>query len=149
MPATPRPAPTVPQDATPTRMALVVRPPEDADGNGYPDLLRVEAALFSFPDHPTAMRADGVFVFTLYRRGESSKPDARPVRVWRREGERLAAAETRAMYGLCYRFDLSLLEDGRDRGPALAADLRGRFEPAGGGDPVHTSDEVRPVQIGR
>ena len=74
--ATPRPAPRTPAGAEPHRMALFVGQPDDADGNGYPDLIPVEAALFA-DEYPMAFAVDGSFVFTLYRRGDARSVDQR------------------------------------------------------------------------
>ena len=146
--ARPRPAPRTPSSAEPRRMALFVGQPEDADGNGYPDLIQVEAALFA-DEYPIAFAVDGSFVFTLYRRGEARNADAEPIREWRFGPEAASARLMNAIYGRGYRFSLSLLDGGTDRYRTTEGDLRGRFEPADGGKAVHTSDEVRRVQIGR
>lgn len=149
LPPDPRPAPPVPRGAQPNRMILLVgRKPDDSDGNGYPDLIRVETALFAQP-HPTSMSYDGAFVFTLYRLGETRQPGAVPLAEWRIAGDEQRDALARAPYGACYRFRLSLLDAGVDERPVEQADLRGRFEPAGGGPAISASDEVRPVVIGR
>ena len=149
MPEKPRRAPSVPLGATPNRMTLQVVPsPDDTDGNGYPDTMQVMSSLFSHP-HPMAMDADGAFVFTLYRQGEAHLPDAIPIGEWRFEGEEVGDARATAMWGTCYRFRLSLRTVGSDRMPPLRADLRGRFEPSAGGSEIRSSDEVRPVQLGR
>ena len=146
--ATPRPAPRTPAGAEPHRMALFVGQPDDADGNGYPDLIHVEAALFA-NEYPMAFAVDGSFVFTLYRRGDARNADAEPIREWRFGPDAASARLMNAIYGRGYRFALSLLDGGTDRYRTTEGDLRGRFEPADGGKAVHTSDEVRRVQFGR
>jgi hypothetical protein len=149
MPEKPRPAPRVPAGAQPNTMTLVVSPrPEDADGNGYPDRIQVASSLFSVP-HPTPMTAEGAFVFTLFRHGEARQPGAEPIAEWRFEADQVRAARGNVLYGTAYRFSLSLLEVGSDRISPVRADVRGRFEPADGGPVVHSSDEVRLVQLGR
>ena len=129
-------------------MALFVGQPDDADGNGYPDLIHVEAALFA-DEYPMAFAVDGSFVFTLYRRGDARNADAEPIREWRFGPDAASARLMNAIYGRGYRFALSLLDGGTDRYRTTEGDLRGRFEPADGGAAVHTSDEVRRVQFGR
>ena len=146
--ARPHPAPRMPSGTEPSRMALFVGQPGDADGNGYPDLIQVEAALFA-DEYPIAFAAEGSFVFTLYRRGHARNREAEPIREWRFGPEETSARLMGAIYGRGYRFALSLLDDGTDRYRTMEADLRGRFEPADGGAAVHTSDEVRRVQLGR
>jgi hypothetical protein len=149
LPPKPRPAPRAPVGTEPTQMLLVPpMKPDDADGNGYPDLLRVEAALFG-ATHPSPLTADGAFIFTLYRLGTVHDADRTPIREWRFEGDAVQGALTRKVYGICYRFNLSLNAGGLDRMPEMEADLRGRFEPANGGAVVHCSDEVRMVRVGR
>jgi hypothetical protein len=149
MPPEPKRTPPAPQSAAPNRMMLLVgRKAQDTDGNGYPDLVTVEIALFAQP-HPTSVEAPGRFVFTLYRLGAAHDPEVPPLREWVIESDVAAKSRAQALYGTCYRFRLSLLDAGSDRLPTMQADLRGRFEPAGGGDPVPASDEVRLVQLGR
>lgn len=147
MPPPPRAAPPTPDSAVPQRMMLVVAPIcDDTDGNGFPDLIKVEAALFA-PPYPTAMEARGAFVFSLYRKG--SPRSAPPLAEWRFDDETVTAAQARTIYGVCYRLSLSLLDAlGTDRLPPMPTDLRGRYEPSAGGTPVRSSDELRPVQIG-
>ena len=149
LPPDPKPAPVVPAGAEPNRMTLIVsQKPDDADGNGYPDQIQVACALFAYP-HPTSLSADGAFEFVLYRRGESGFVEAEPLATWRLEQDALVRARARALYGECYRFQLSLLDAGTDRLPAMQGDLRGTFIPTNGDPPIPCSDEVRPVQIGR
>jgi hypothetical protein len=148
MPPKPRAAEPAPRGATPNAMTLIVAPPGDSDGNGFPDLIPVESALFALPSEAPLDDADGAFVFTLYRRGEARRPDAAPIAEWRFEGDALAAARGRRFYGACYAFSLSLLERGTDKMPPIAADLRGRYESASG-EVVRASEELRLVQLGR
>jgi len=148
MPPEPRKAPVTPKSAEPNRMTLLVpRKGVDADGNGYPDLIRVTAAIFAYP-HPTSVEADGEFVFTLYRMGEAKRPDAEPITEWRFDREAAGPHQHAAIYGVCYRFELSLLDQlGTDQMPAAFGDVRGRFEPREG-TAIAASDEVRLVRLG-
>jgi len=149
MPPKPRAAPVTPVGAVPNSMTLLVSyKPEDTDGNGFPDLIRAAAALFAQP-HPTPVYAEGSFVFTLYRLGEARLPGARPIATWRFSPEQVAAARSRDLYGPSHSFAFSLLDAGGDRLPPSRGDLRGRFEPVGGGPVVYSSDEVRAVLLGR
>ena len=149
MPPDPRPAPMAPAGLQPNRMTLLsMQKAEDSDGNGYPDRIHATAALFAVP-HEMAVEADGAFVLTLFRQGEAHVTDARPLGEWRFENERLYQIRTRTLYGVAYPLQISLLDHGSDRLPPIMADLRGRYEPAGGGETVYSSDEIRPVQIGR
>ena len=148
MPPSPRHAPETPNDVTPDRIVLqVAAKPRDTNGNRYPDEIEVLANLFS-NDHAMPFYADGTFVFTLYPDGRSGVPDARPIRVWRIAGDELEAAKGgRSLYGLTYRFTLSLLENGGDQFPLISADLACRFEPADGSPPV-IRKEIHKMQIG-
>jgi hypothetical protein len=148
MPPKPRAAAAPPRGAMPNAMTLVVAPPGDSDGNGFPDKIPVESALFALPSQAPLDDADGAFVFTLYRRGEAKEPDAAPIAEWRFEGDAIIAARGRRFYGACYAFSLSLLDRGTDKMPAVAADLRGRYESASGAI-VRSSEELRLVQLGR
>lgn len=148
MPEKPRKAPVTPKAAVPNRMTLLVpRKGVDADGNGYPDLIRVTAAIFAYP-HPTAIEADGDFVFTLYRMGEAKLPGAEPITEWRFDRDAARPHQTTAIYGVCYRFELSLLDNlGTDELTAGLGDVRGRFE-VRDGETIAASDEVRMVRLG-
>ena len=149
MPPKPRSAPVTPFAAVPNSMTLLVSyKPEDTDGNGFPDLIRAAAALFSQP-HPTPVFADGTFVFTLFRLGEARVADATPIGEWTFTPEEVARARTRDLYGPSHSFSFSLIDSGGDRLPPSRGDLRGRFEPANGGPTVYSSDEVRAVLLGR
>jgi hypothetical protein len=148
LPPEPRAAPRAPEGVTPNRMLLLVsQRPEDTNGNGFPDNIRVETALFSHP-HPTALEVDGTFVFQLFKMGESNRPDAEVVAEWRVPAT--ADDRARAAYGLCYRFGLSLITDDAegDLLPRMQGDLRGSFEPTAEGPPVSASAEVRMVNLG-
>lgn len=148
LPEPARPAPPVPDSARVNRMALMVgSKPEDANGNGYPDLIRATVALFAHP-HPTAVRAAGDFQFTLWDRGDAGRENAEPIARWRIEPGDSRRLEANAIYGPAYLFQLNLAATGRERLPLGSADLRCEFIPADGSTPVH-SDGVRSIQIGR
>jgi hypothetical protein len=127
---------------------LSVQKAEDSDGNGYPDRIHATAALFAVP-HEMAIEANGAFVLTLFERGDVHNPEAEPIGEWRFEGEQLVDARRSTLYGVAYQLQLNLLDLGTDRLPPMIGDLRGRYEPADGGPAIETSDELRPVQIGR
>jgi len=145
----PRPQTQAPEGATADRLVIQVSPkPRDTDGNGYPDTIELLAYLFD-ADHPTSIYEEGDFVFTLHPAGQSSDSDAEAIRTWRLSGEEVEDAKRgRSLYGLTYAFKLSLLEEGGDRFPAIAADLTARFEPADGRPPVRRG-EIHRLQIGR
>ncbi|MGI9015401.1 MAG: hypothetical protein ACR2GY_14305 [Phycisphaerales bacterium] len=147
LPPAPRAGQSGPPGAHAKRIAMqVAAKPRDTNGNRYPDLIEVMANLFS--DHPMPMYEDGTFVFQMYPSGRSDVPDARPIREWRIGGERLRAAQVgNTIYGLTYRFALSLLDEGGDQFPLMSADLICRFEPADGRAPIHRRD-VHTMQIG-
>lgn len=148
LPPEPRAATPAPPDARASLMTLLVgQKPADSNGNGFPDRIEVAAALFS-DEHAAPLVADGTFVFVLYPLGSAGRSDAQPVATWRFGPDETADARTQRIYGTCYQFNLSLLETGTDRYPSMACDLRGWYEPAGGGPRVPCSDEVRPVPIG-
>jgi hypothetical protein len=147
LPPEPRRAKAPPRSAVPNRMILVLGPTEDTDGNGFPDRIPATVALFAEP-HATSVEADGTFVITLWRQGDSRREDAVPIAEWRivtREEQPAAS-----WYGPCYQLRLSLFDGApTDVMPAMTGDLRGRFEFASGIDPLSSSDELRPVRLGR
>ena len=151
MPPKPRSAADARTGNTPNQMSLIAGPkPDDSDGNGYPDLIHVSAALFDTTvPGSTSMPADGAFVFTLFRQGDIRRPSATPLGEWRFDAADVGAYRGRALYGVNYQFALNLLDVRSDAMPPIQADIRGRYEPSVGGAPVHTSDEVRRVQLGR
>jgi hypothetical protein len=132
-------------------MFMVGSKPDDTNNNGFPDAIRASVALFS-QEHPTALREDGAFVFTLYPQGQSDIADAQPIAQWRVEGQVAAQSMSLAQYGPCYQFTLSLLDpesgsESGDRLPLDRADIRCTFEPTGGATPF-SSAGVRTIQIG-
>jgi len=149
LPPPTREAPTTPSTARANRMAFMVgSKPGDINNNGFPDLIRVTVALFSAP-HPTSIREDGAFVFTLVPQGQQGQQDAKSLGAWRIEGDEVTRGLSQAQYGPCYQFQLSLLEGGgTDRLELDRADLVCVFEPIDGSPPVK-SDGVRTIQIGR
>lgn len=148
MPPTPHSAPPVPAGTRATTIAVRVgNRPADTNGNGYPDLIQVEAHLIAQP-HPTPLYQDGSFVFALYLEGAASSDDARPIAQWRIGADAVRAARTRSTIGPAYAFRLSLLDEGTDKLPQIAADLVCRFEPSDGSAPVRAQN-VYPVQLGR
>lgn len=149
LPPKPRPAPEVPAGAVANRLTLLVaQMAEDSDGNGYPDALRASCALFAWP-HPSSIHAEGAFVFTMHRLGQSRDPTAKPIAQWRFEPDQSRAAQARDLYGACYQFRFSLCDAGGDRMLETMGDLRAHFEPVDGGPIVKCSDEVRTVRVGR
>jgi len=149
LPPPTRDAPTTPSSARVNRMAFIVgSKPGDLNNNGYPDQIKVTVALFATP-HPTSIREDGAFVFTLVPQGQQGVEGAKSLGAWRLEGDAVARSFSRAQYGPCYQFQLSLLDGGgTDRLELDRADLVCIFEPADGTTPVK-SDGVRTIQIGR
>lgn len=149
LPEPPRAVPDAPPTARVNRMALMVgSKPEDSNGNGYPNLIRATVALFAHP-HPTSVRAEGIFVFTLWGPGDVGRPHATPIAQWRVEPEDVRRVVANAIYGPAYLFQLDLTAaTGGDQFQLASADLRCAFHPADGGAPV-TSDGVRSIQIGR
>ncbi len=144
--------PVPPASLTADRMVFMVgSKPDDTNNNGFPDAIRASVALFS-EQHPTALREDGAFVFTLYQQGQSDSPDAKQIAQWRVEGGAAAQSLSMAQYGPCYQFTLSLLDpnagsESGDRLPLDRADLLCTFEPASGAASF-TSAGVRTIQIG-
>jgi hypothetical protein len=148
LPPAPLPAQPVPAGTKADRMVFMVgSKPDDTNGNGYPDSVKATVALFSL-QHPTSIRQDGAFVFTMYSPGQSTTPEIKPLGLWRIEGDTLNKTMDLAQYGPFYRFQLSLLDVGDDRLPLERADLVCRFEPSDGSTPVKC-DGVRTIQIGR
>jgi hypothetical protein len=148
LPPAPNQAPQAPQDTRADRMVFSVgSKPDDTNNNGYPDTIRASVALFS-SQHPTALRNDGAFVFTLCPQGTIGEADIKPIASWRIEKDSPHRALTRTLAGPAYLFNLSLLDAGGDRLPLDRADIICRFEPTDGSAPVNC-DGVRTIQIGR
>lgn len=149
MPPPTRELPPVPADAQANRMLFLMGPkPMDSDGNGYPDRMEATIVLFASP-HPTPLWEEGVFEFRLYPVSRDGTPRGEPLREWRFEGEQLAKARAVSeLFGKQYTFTFSLLDDGTDVYPLVAADVKCRFEPANG-SPTVESEGVRTIQIGR
>jgi hypothetical protein len=148
LPPKPRPLRPAPPDALTDALVLnVSAAPLDTNANGYPDLIHATAHLFDTRYYPS-IREDGAFVFVLYAAGEVGDPEAEPLRLWRIADERLERAHARSGFGDCYRFKLSLLEDGGDILPISMGDIVCRFEPTDGRSPVYAG-EVSSIQIGR
>lgn len=148
MPPKPRPMPVAPPGTTADTIVLLVSAkPRDTNANHYPDLIDVLANLFS-DAYAVPIYEEGVFVFRLYPGGRSDDPAATPLREWRIAGDALERAKVgRKLYGLTYGFQLSLLDNGGDQFPLMAADLTCRFEPADG-RPAVVRREVHRMQIG-
>lgn len=148
VPAQPRQAPTTPEDALVNRMVFVVgSKPHDTDGNGFPDRIETTVTLFATP-YPSPKWSAGRIVCGMYRKGTARRDQSEPVAEWIFENDALERARTMSRVGRQYRLPLNLLEVGTDRLPFSEVDLICRFEPAGGGEPVHC-DGVRSIQIGR
>ena len=144
--------PQTPADARANTMAFFVgQKPDDTNGNGYPDLISVTVMLFSQP-HPTAIRENGAFVFTLYPQGRMSDAGVKPLGSWRMEGPAVQRARTIALGGPCYQFQLSMLDPScgiaTDKLALDQADLVCQFIPSDGA-PAVKSDGVRTIQIGK
>lgn len=148
LPPAPNQAPQAPRDTKADRMVFSVgSKPDDTNNNGYPDTIRASVALFS-SQHPTALRNDGAFVFTLCPQGAVGEAEVKPIATWRIERDSPHRALTRTLAGPAYLFNLSLLDVGGDRLPLDRADIICRFEPLDGSAPVNC-DGVRTIQIGR
>jgi hypothetical protein len=149
MPPEPHAAPPVPDGALANALvARVGAKPADTDGNGYPDLIQLEAYLFSRP-HPSPMHEEGAFVFTLHPGGQSSSPGVAPIAQWRLDAARVRDCRMFSpIFGPAYAINLSLLECGSDQLPLTGADLACRFEPADGRAAV-VSERVHWIQLGR
>lgn len=148
VPAQPRRAPITPEDALVNRMVFVVgSKPHDTDGNGFPDRIETTVTLFATP-YPSPKWSAGRIVCGMYRKGTARRGQSDPVAEWIFENDALERARTMSRVGRQYRLPLNLLEVGTDRLPFSEVDLICRFEPAGGGEPVHC-DGVRSIQIGR
>ena len=112
-----------------------------------PDMIPATIHLFD-RRYPPAIFEEGAFVFEMYAPGDVAVTDAEPIRVWRIEGDQLAMARTRSAFGGCYRFRLSMLDEGSDTLPIAMADVVCRFEPLDGGATVHAGQSAS-IQIGR
>jgi hypothetical protein len=121
--------------------------PIDSDGNGCPDLIRATVHLFDTRYAPP-IHEDGAIVFVLYPSGAAGQAGTQPLREWRFAEERLAETRGRSRFGYCYRFQLSLLDEGTDAMEVSMADLACRFEPSDGRAPARAGG-VATIQIGR
>jgi hypothetical protein len=147
-PPRPRPAPAVPSGARADAMVLNVEAsPVDTDGNGYPDRIRATVHLFDTRYAPP-IHEDGAIVFVLHPSGAAGRPGTEPLRQWRFAEARLAEARGLSRFGACYRFQLSLLDEGTDAVNVSMADLACRFEPSDGRAPARAGG-VATIQIGR
>lgn len=145
-----RPEP-VPADARVDAVVLnVSSTPIDTNANGYPDLLEATVYLFDTRYRPS-IREQGAFVFLLFAPGEAGRPDGKPIRRWRIEGEKVLRSQIRPAIGVGYHFRPSLLDGGTDTLPFLTADLVCYFEPADGRDPIYAGHpgQVSTIQVGR
>ena len=149
LPPKPRPLQPAPPDARADALVLNVSPaPQDTDGNGYPDLINATAHLFD-RRYPPAIYQDGAFIFAMFAPGDVSRPGAEPLHEWRVDNEQFQRARGRSAFGQCYRFRLSMLDNGGTDEVALpVADIVCVFEPADRGEPTW-SGEVATIQIGR
>ncbi len=149
-PAPPRPRPAQPAPPGARANALVLNveaTPIDTNGNGFPDLIRATVHLFDTRYAPP-IHEDGSCVFVLYACGAAGQPGSQALRQWTFAEERLDQARGRSRFGDCYRFQLSLLEQGGDAMDASMADLACRFEPSDGSEPAFAGG-VATIQIGR
>ncbi len=149
LPPKPRPLKPAPPDARVNAVVLNVSPvPVDTNGNGFPDLILATAHLFD-RRYPPAIYEKGGFTLALFAPGDVARAGAEPIHEWRIEDKRLEDGRDRSMFGQCYRFRLSLLEnDGTDRLDRALADLICVFEPADGSEPTW-SGEVNTIQVGQ
>ncbi len=147
LPPKPRPLKPAPPDARANALVLnVSAAPLDTNGNGYPDLVHATAHLFD-RRYPPAIYQDGEFVFAMFAPGDMSRRGVEPIREWRITD--LEGARGRSAFGGCYRFRLSLLDDGgTDELNVPMADIVCVFQPADGGEPTW-SGEVATIQVGQ
>ena len=147
LPPKPRPLKPAPPDARADALVLNVSAAAmDTDGNGYPDLVHATVHLFD-RRYPPAIYQEGAFIFAMFAPGEVSRRGAEPIREWRITD--LEKIRGRSAFGGCYRFRLSLLDDGgTDRLNVPMADVVCVFEPADGGEPTW-SGAVATIQVGR
>jgi len=97
--------------------------------------------------YPPAIYQEGAFIFAMFAPGEVSRRGAEPIREWRITD--LEKIRGRSAFGECYRFRLSLLDDGgTDELNLPIADVVCVFEPADGGEPTW-SGAVATIQVGQ
>jgi hypothetical protein len=143
-----RPLEPPPPDARANALVLnVSAAPLDTNGNGYPDLVHATAHLFD-TRYPPAFWEEGAFVFRLYAAGQVDEPGSVPLREWRFEGTELDDLRALSVFGGCYHFRLSLLDEGTDKLPISMGDIVAGFEPADGRPPTYAG-EVASIRIGR
>jgi len=149
MPPKPRDPPRVPSGAQANAVALLpAAKPQDTNGNGFPDLLLVDAYLFSEP-HPSPLHEQGSFVFALYHEGQVDRENAEPIAEWRVEGPALERCRAVTLWGRGYSIPLSLLDGspGGEKFPVIATTLTCRFEPVDGREPIEPRG-VYSIQLG-
>jgi len=143
----PRPIPQAPADARADAIVMMLGvSPRDTNGNGYPDLIAATTYLFDRRYSPPLYQA-GSLIFELYPPGDAGRAGVEPLRTWRYDAESAAKARRSSGFGPCYRFRLSLLDDGgSDEIHFRTADMVCRFEPADGSAPSVRS-EVSTLQM--
>lgn len=147
MPPPPRAAPDTPDAAPINAIALVLGPkPIDSNGNLRPDMIQIEAYLFSRP-YPSPMHRDGTFEFEIYRVGGMGRAGEKPLRRWVVPPERVAAMRAKSLVGPSYSIGISLLDGGAtDQIGEQSVDLIAYFTPADGGERI-MSMGVRTVSM--
>ncbi len=118
-----------PSDPKIARLVLTARFPRDTNANGYPDSMTTLVRLFEEePGWPLALAVPGTFKFEML---DSQK---KLITTWAFDASAAQAAATRDATGVCYQFDLSLLEGGRtDQLSTESVDVRATFTPTKGG----------------
>ncbi len=149
IPPKPKKAQPAPPDAKADAVVLTLgAAPRDTNGNGYPDLIHATTHLFDRRYAPP-LYEPGVFVFELFPPGESSNAHVQPLHQWFFDDEASRQALARSGFGVCYRFRLSLLDDGgTDQLDVPMADIVCHFESTIDESDLVTS-EVNTIQIGR
>jgi hypothetical protein len=147
LPPEPVAPPQQPEGLVPSELVLRLgAKPSDSDGNGYPDLIAVEAYLFA-PPFPSPIFAEGSFTFDAYADGHSASGDMAPMASWNFSKEEVATSGTASPFGHAYAFLLSLRETCGDNFPVMNINIRVRFESVEG--TVIEPMSVGSVTIGR
>lgn len=141
MPPSPVAPPAQPPGLEPTEVVLRIgAKPNDSDGNGYPDLIAIEAYLFA-PPFPSPIAAEGEFVFDARAEGLSSSDSSVPMASWTFTREEVEAAAAPGAFGLSYAFLLGMRETCGDNFPVMNINIRARFTTVNG-------DVIEPTSVG-
>jgi hypothetical protein len=129
LPAEPREVPRQPGHVHADRVQIFPSLyPKDTDANRWGDLIQVMVYLWS-REYALPLHDNRTIEFTLYKPGEATNPDAKPIRQWIFDASAMKEREAKTVAGHGYYFELSLFDPPgqTDRIGIDAGDLVARF----------------------